>query len=72
VPIFEFTCRKCGHGFEDIVTLAEVEAGEVVCPACGSDRVERGLSTFATTSGDGAPAPCGAPNRAACGTGGFT
>jgi putative FmdB family regulatory protein len=71
VPIFEFTCRKCGAGFEEILSLAELEAGELVCPACGSDRVERTVSTFAAGSVGGATAG----GRGACGGGlggGFT
>lgn len=65
--MFEFTCRKCGRQFEDLVSLAELEAGEVTCPACKSHDVERGFSTFAT-GGGGGPAGCGG----GCGTGGFT
>jgi putative FmdB family regulatory protein len=67
MPLFEFTCRKCGHVFEELVTLAEIEAGDLSCPACGSKRVERGLSTFATGGGDG-----GFSGGGGCGSGGFT
>ena len=72
MPIFEFNCRQCASSFEEILSLAELEAGEARCPACGTAEVERTMSTFATSSGDDGPAPCGAPNRSACGTGGFT
>jgi len=73
MPMFEFTCRKCGHGFEELVSLAELEAGDLKCPACGSKRVEKELSAFATGSsgsvGGGAP-PCA--TGGGCGSGGFT
>lgn len=67
MPMFEFSCKKCGHQFEDLVTLAELEAGEVECPACGSKKVERGFSTFATSGGDG-----GGFSAGGCGHGGFS
>ncbi len=61
MPIFEFTCRACGHKFEEILTLAELEAEKPVCPACGQRRVEREFSLFATggTGGASAGAGCG-------------
>jgi len=66
--MYEFSCRKCGEKFEDLVTLAELEAGEVECPACGSHEVEREMSTFATGAAGGGFASGGA----GCGSGGFT
>ncbi len=66
--MYEFSCRKCGHQFEDLVTLAAVEAGEVACPACGSTDVERGFSTFAT----GAAGSLGGSSSGGCSPGGFT
>jgi putative FmdB family regulatory protein len=71
MPLYEFTCRECGAVFEEIVSLAELEAGEVACPACGSASVERGLSTFSTRSGGGAGS-AGGVSGAGCGGGGFT
>jgi putative FmdB family regulatory protein len=70
MPLFEFTCRKCGHVFEEILSLADLEEGVPACPSCGSPRTERALSTFNTGSA-GSEAPCGAP-AGSCGTGGFT
>ncbi len=75
MPLYEFTCKKCGHGFEELMTLSEVAAGKTKCPACSSKRVERGLSSFATSgdglgsggfSGGGGGGSCGS------GSGGFT
>jgi putative FmdB family regulatory protein len=71
LPIFEFTCRACGARFEEIMTFAEMEAGKAACSACGSPKVERDLSTFATGSGSvtssSSSLPCGGGG---CGGGG--
>ena len=72
MPMFEFTCKKCGHQFEDLVSLAELEAGEVECPACRSKRIERGFSTFATSGGDSSGGFGGGCSGGGCGNGGFT
>jgi putative FmdB family regulatory protein len=46
VPIYEFVCESCGHRFEELVgSHVGLEAGDVVCPECGSDHAERLLST---------------------------
>lgn len=66
MPIFEFVCQQCRHGFEEILTHAQLEAGEAVCPACGSQKVERALSSFAT--GASPAGGCGAP-AGGCGSG---
>ncbi|MBU1072915.1 zinc ribbon domain-containing protein [bacterium] len=47
MPMYEFKCVACGAEFEELVTMAEVAAGEVPCPACASKQVERQISTFA-------------------------
>ena len=70
MPLYEFTCRKCGAVFEEILTLAELESGDVNCPECDSSRLERGFSTFSTGS-SGGQAPCGV-RTGGCGSGGFT
>jgi len=70
MPLFEFTCRKCGHAFEELVTASDAGSGKVPCPACGSRQVEKGFSSFATNvSGD---AGGGLPAGGGCGRGGFT
>jgi putative FmdB family regulatory protein len=46
VPIYEFSCQSCGHRFEELVgSHVGLDAAEVVCPECGSERPERLLST---------------------------
>jgi putative FmdB family regulatory protein len=68
MPLYEYTCRKCGHSFETLVT-ARTTAVAVACPQCeGSDleqliglpaqgKVTDGPAT--NCRGDGPP--CGAP-----------
>ena len=69
MPLYEFTCRKCGHAFEELLTLAEADGGDVKCPACGSKRVEKGFSAFATGGGGSGGFAGGGGS---CGSGGFT
>jgi putative FmdB family regulatory protein len=51
VPIYEFDCQSCGHRFEELVgSHVGRETADVVCPECGSAKVERLLSsTYAPT-----------------------
>ena len=69
MPIFEFVCRGCGQQFEDLMSFVQMEAGEASCPECGSKKVERSMSSFATgsSSGVGSAPPCGGGG---CGGGG--
>lgn len=66
MPLYEYTCRKCEHTFEELVFGEE----SVECPQCHTDKVERLLSVPARPqtadsalpmrcSGEGPP--CGAP-----------
>ncbi|MBI1940831.1 MAG: zinc ribbon domain-containing protein [Acidobacteria bacterium] len=47
MPIFEYTCKKCGKVFEKLV-MRQVERPQP-CPHCGSKKVERQFSTFSAT-----------------------
>lgn len=71
MPIFEFVCQQCKHGFEELMTFAEMEAGEAVCPKCGSPKVERALSSFATGQGGGQAGPACGGGGGGCGSAGF-
>ena len=70
MPLYEFTCRKCGSVFEEIMSFTEMEQGNLKCPQCSSSRVDRSLSTFSTGTAS-SDTPCGAP-AGSCGSGGFT
>jgi len=56
MPIYEYTCRKCGHPFEVLVRGKEKPA----CPACGSRSLEKQLSTFAASVKQSMPSCAGA------------
>ncbi len=64
MPIYEFVCESCGKPFEELVRSYGAIA-EVHCPHCGSERLRRKMSVFASrTSGssgrsEGAPACTG-------------
>ncbi|NLI14829.1 MAG: zinc ribbon domain-containing protein [candidate division Zixibacteria bacterium] len=45
MPIFEYTCRDCGHRFELLHSADSTET--VKCPSCGSTKTDKLLSAFA-------------------------
>jgi putative FmdB family regulatory protein len=52
MPIHEFTCRGCGHAFEELLFGDE----QAACPKCASAALEKHLSTFAVSvSAGGSP-----------------
>ena len=48
MPIFEYTCSKCGRTFEKLVLGRNQEAP--ACPYCGEKKVEQQFSTFASAT----------------------
>jgi putative FmdB family regulatory protein len=46
MPLFEYHCRSCNHGFETLVRGSEQPS----CPACQSHDLERLLSSFGVSS----------------------
>jgi putative FmdB family regulatory protein len=54
MPIYEYRCEPCAERFEELVRSPEAP---VACPMCGSEEVERLLSTFAGVGGRDAPLP---------------
>ena len=60
MPIFEYTCKGCGHEFEALV-FGEDKAS---CPKCKSRKLSPQLSVFAVSAKGSAAAmraagPCG-------------
>ena len=55
MPIYEYRCKECEAIFETFVSSPD-EADKVECSKCGSKKVEKQLSTFASrmssSSGD--------------------
>ena len=68
MPIYEFSCQKCGKVFEEIMAFSALENLALECPDCQSTLVSKGLSSFATVSGDDG----GCPSAGSCGNAGFT
>lgn len=70
MPLYEFVCSKCDHDFELLVRSAHWE-GEAACPRCGSNKLTKKLSVFASqTTGNSAggeegPA-CNRPGGCGC------
>jgi putative FmdB family regulatory protein len=68
MPLHEYTCRKCDHAFEALVSSRTAAA--VACPKCQSEELDQliGLPAPGRVA-EGAPAtncrgdgpPCGAP-----------
>ncbi|MBI4177853.1 zinc ribbon domain-containing protein [bacterium] len=50
MPIYEFNCPSCRKPFQKL--LPSMSWKGVVCPACGSDKVEKKLSRFAVVGGE--------------------
>lgn len=46
MPHYEFFCHACNKMFSKILTLAEYEEDEVICPHLGSNKVEQSWSAF--------------------------
>ncbi|NLY41581.1 MAG: zinc ribbon domain-containing protein [Desulfovibrionales bacterium] len=56
MPIFEYTCQKCGKEFEEIVLGNEA----ITCPACGSADTEKLISRAVFRTGG--PIVAGSPS----------
>jgi len=54
MPLYEYRCKKCGHGFEELETIADRDKPRA-CPRCGEMCVEREVSVFAAKVGSGSP-----------------
>lgn len=51
MPLYEFHCNKCDSEFEELVLSSRTEVvNKVVCPECGSHKVTKKVSTFASAS----------------------
>ncbi len=46
MPDYEFDCHACMKTFSKVLTRAEYEEGEVLCPHCSSNNVEQRRSVF--------------------------
>ena len=64
MPLYEYRCEECSQVSEVLQRLGEGAEG-LSCPACGSERLDRKLSTFAGRSSAGGgrsePTSCSGP-----------
>ena len=73
MPLYEFACVQCHTVFEELVRMGSTGEG-LSCPSCGSDGVQKKMSTFygRASSGNGAAhsvggCSCGGGNCGSCG-----
>ncbi len=70
MPIFEYNCNHCQQNFEALVYSKEES---IQCPHCGSQSIQKQLSTFGVNMGNTTPCGgkgCGLPQMpAGCGEG---
>jgi putative FmdB family regulatory protein len=50
MPIYEYECRSCKERFEIVQKMSEGNEG-ICCPKCETDKPERLLSAFCSTTG---------------------
>ncbi|HKW30104.1 MAG TPA: zinc ribbon domain-containing protein [Verrucomicrobiae bacterium] len=55
MPIYEFHCEKCERDSEILVRSSDWKG--TACPHCGSTKLTKKLSVFASAGGDGHPTP---------------
>lgn len=65
MPLYGFICDDCSQDFEELV-MNSSKADQVICPTCGSHKVQRQLSMVAGLGSSGS----GASSSASCSTGG--
>lgn len=62
MPMYEYRCNTCAKSFEQLRRMRDSDE-DVRCPTCESDKVERLLSGFATSSGGGGGCAPGSGGR---------
>ena len=60
MPLYEFTCERCGKSFEELKALSERD-DPAVCPDCGAEAT-RQMSAFAMVGGSAGHASSCAPS----------
>lgn len=61
MPLYEYACNQCGDRLEVLQRIGAGPEG-LRCPGCGSTKLEKEFSTFASCGGGGGGADC-APQR---------
>jgi putative FmdB family regulatory protein len=66
MPLFEFLCSDCNQPFEELLRSA-TEINEVSCPVCGSHKIYKRISTFASKVTGGSSFSFSPSASASCG-----
>jgi putative FmdB family regulatory protein len=64
MPIFEYVCAECQHGFETLVFGQQ----QAECPKCKSKKLEQQLSVFAVSAKSGGFSKPSMPAGGGCGS----
>jgi putative FmdB family regulatory protein len=65
MPIYEFHCEKCERDSEILVRSSDWKGTK--CPHCGSTKIAKKLSVFASANAGGNHAPSGNGGGGCCG-----
>lgn len=68
MPIYEFHCEKCGKDSEVLVRSSQWQG--TLCPHCGSTRLNKKLSVFASAAAESSPGAGAGAGGGGCGGGG--
>ncbi len=50
MPHYVFLCQDCHKEFTEVLHIADLEKGAVVCPHCGSKQVTQEVAAFAAVT----------------------
>ncbi len=50
MPHYVFVCQDCNKEFTQILHIADLEKGSVVCPHCGGKRVTQTIAAFSAVT----------------------
>ncbi|WP_320169454.1 zinc ribbon domain-containing protein [Maridesulfovibrio sp.] len=64
MPIYEYKCLECGNIYEEI---SSPEATSAACPSCGSNSVEKLMSSTSSLTGKDTPNVPDARGTGCCG-----
>lgn len=46
MPQYEYLCKECNKSFSKFLAISAYDEGKIICPECGSSKVEQQLSPF--------------------------
>lgn len=71
MPIYEYTCKDCGHHFELLRSMKEADS-PATCEHCQGEHTQRSLSVCYASSGGqpvaGTSCGCGSCSGGSCGS----